>query len=152
MIPYAQRSPGRQCARFRRRALYWSADHHQAWIHRGDHDTVFGKRGTLTKQHYLTQDRVELTFELPLPRLFWLLWPAEIHITGLRLFDYTPINYRQSDLVKLDIKLNNENVDALSALVHRDKAYAFGRKICAKTKGSSPTTAVHDSHSSCYWS
>jgi len=94
-----------------------------------------GKRGTLTKQHYLTQDRVELTFELPLAEIVFDFYDRLKSISrGYASFDYTPINYRQSDLVKLDIKLNNENVDALSALVHRDKAYAFGRKICARLK------------------
>ncbi|HRV86098.1 MAG TPA: translation elongation factor 4 [Saprospiraceae bacterium] len=93
------------------------------------------KRGTLTKQHYLTQDRVELTFELPLAEIVFDFYDRLKSISrGYASFDYTPINYRQSDLVKLDIKLNNENVDALSALVHRDKAYAFGRKICARLK------------------
>ena len=93
------------------------------------------KRGTLIKQHYLTQDRVELTFELPLAEIVFDFYDRLKSISrGYASFDYTPINYRQSDLVKLDIKLNNENVDALSALVHRDKAYAFGRKICARLK------------------
>ncbi|MCB0657800.1 MAG: translation elongation factor 4 [Saprospiraceae bacterium] len=93
------------------------------------------KRGNLTKQHYLTQDRVELTFELPLAEIVFDFYDRLKSLSrGYASFDYAPVDYRQSDLVKLDIKLNNENVDALSALVHRDKAYAFGRKICSRLK------------------
>lgn len=93
------------------------------------------KRGTLTKQTYLTEYRVELTFDLPLAEIVFDFYDRLKSISrGYASFDYTPIEYRQSDLVKLDIMLNGEAVDALSALVHRDKAYAFGRKICKKLK------------------
>lgn len=93
------------------------------------------KRGNLTKQTYLTTERVELTFELPLAEIVFDFYDRLKSISrGYASFDYSPLNYRASQLVKLDIKLNSESVDALSALVHKDKAYAFGRKICKKLK------------------
>ena len=93
------------------------------------------KRGILTKQFYLTETRVELTFDLPLAEIVFDFYDRLKSISrGYASFDYAPLEYRRSDLVKLDIKLNGESVDALSALVHKDKAYAFGRKICKKLK------------------
>ncbi len=93
------------------------------------------KRGVLTRQHYLTPDRVELTFEMPLAEIVFDFYDRLKSISrGYASFDYQPIDYRQSDLVKMDIRLNGEPVDALSALVHRSKAEAFGRKICKKLK------------------
>jgi len=93
------------------------------------------KRGVLTKQTYMTETRVELSFELPLAEIVFDFYDRLKSISrGYASFDYQPLDYRQSDLVKLDIKLNGENVDALSALVHREKAEAFGRKICKRLK------------------
>ena len=93
------------------------------------------KRGALTKQTYLTTERVELTFELPLAEIVFDFYDKLKSISkGYASFDYAPIEYRASNLVKLDIKLNGESVDALSSLVHRDKAESFGRKICKKLK------------------
>ncbi len=93
------------------------------------------KRGILTKQTYLTTERVELTFDLPLAEIVFDFYDRLKSISrGYASFDYAPLDYRASDLVKLDIKLNGESVDALSALVHRDKAAAFGRKICKRLK------------------
>ncbi len=93
------------------------------------------KRGILKKQYYLTQDRVELAFELPLAEIVFDFYDRLKSISrGYASFDYQPLDYRKSDLVKLDIRLNGEPVDALSALVHREKAEAFGRKICKKLK------------------
>ena len=93
------------------------------------------KRGILKKQHYLTQDRVELSFDLPLAEIVFDFYDRLKSLSrGYASFDYQPLDYRKSDLVKLDIRLNGEPVDALSALVHRDKAEAFGRKICKKLK------------------
>ena len=93
------------------------------------------KRGIMTKQSYLTTERVELTFELPLAEIVFDFYDRLKSISkGYASFDYAPLNYRQSHLVKLDIKLNGDPVDALSALVHRDKAEALGRKICKKLK------------------
>ena len=93
------------------------------------------KRGILTKQNYLTQDRVEMTFELPLAEIVFDFYDRLKSISrGYASFDYQPLDYRHTDLVKLDIKLNGENVDALSALVHRTKAEGFGRGICSRLK------------------
>lgn len=93
------------------------------------------KRGTMTKQIYLTTERVELTFELPLAEIVFDFYARLKSISrGYASFDYTPLDYRASDLVKMDILLNSDPVDALSALVHREKAEAFGRKICKKLK------------------
>ncbi len=93
------------------------------------------KRGSLTKQNYLTQERVELTFELPLAEIVFDFYDRLKSISrGYASFDYAPLDYRRSDLVKMDIKLNGEDVDALSALVHRSKAPYFGRKVCKKLK------------------
>ena len=93
------------------------------------------KRGILTKQFYLTEDRVELTFDLPLAEIVFDFYDRLKSISrGYASFDYAPKEYRPSDLVKLDIMLNGDPVDALSALVHREKAAAFGRKICKRLK------------------
>lgn len=93
------------------------------------------KRGILTKQLYLTQSRVELTFELPLAEIVFDFYDRLKSISkGYASFDYHPLDYRISDLVRLDIKINGDNVDALSALVHRTKAEQLGRKICSKLK------------------
>ncbi len=93
------------------------------------------KRGIMTRQTYLTEDRVELQFDLPLAEIVFDFYDRLKSISrGYASFDYQPDNYRASDLVKLDIKLNGDPVDALSALVHREKAEAFGRKICKRLK------------------
>jgi GTP-binding protein LepA len=93
------------------------------------------KRGMITKQHYLTESRVEMTFELPLAEIVFDFYDRLKSISrGYASFDYYPIGYRSSDLVRLDIRLNGEVVDAFSALVHRTKAESFGRKICKKLK------------------
>jgi len=93
------------------------------------------KRGRLIKQHYLTPQRVELQFEMPLAEIVFDFYDRLKSISqGYASFDYSPSVYREADLVKLDIKINGENVDALSALVHRDKAEALGRKMCKKLK------------------
>ncbi|MDZ4749282.1 MAG: translation elongation factor 4 [Saprospiraceae bacterium] len=93
------------------------------------------KRGMLMHQNYLTPTRVELSFDLPLAEIVFDFYDRLKSISrGYASFDYAPKDYRISDLVKLDIRLNAEPVDALSSLVHKDKAEAFGRKICAKLK------------------
>jgi GTP-binding protein LepA len=93
------------------------------------------KRGILTNQVYLTTDRVELTFEMPLGEIVFDFYDKLKSISrGYASFDYFPLEYRQSNLAKLDILLNGDQVDALSALIHRDNAYTLGKKICMKLK------------------
>jgi GTP-binding protein LepA len=94
-----------------------------------------GKRGILINQHYLTPTRVELVFELPLAEIVFDFYDKLKSCTrGYASFDYHPLDYRDSDIAKMDILLNGENVDALSALIHRSRAQDFGRKLCAKLK------------------
>ena len=93
------------------------------------------KRGELTNQVYLTQDRVEITFEMPLAEIVFDFYDRLKSVSrGYASFDYHPIGYRQSDLIKMDLLLNAEQVDALSALVHRSNAFDLGKKICMKLK------------------
>jgi GTP-binding protein LepA len=93
------------------------------------------KRGQIVNQHYLTADRVELVFEMPLGEVVFDFFDRLKSISkGYASFDYHPIGMKQSDLAKLDILLNGEPVDALSALIHRSNAYEFGKKICEKLK------------------
>ena len=93
------------------------------------------KRGLLKNQIYLTATRVELTFELPLSEVVFDFFDKLKTISrGYASLDYHLIGYRESSLVKLDILLNGEPVDALSAIVHRDKAYEWGKKLCEKLR------------------
>jgi len=93
------------------------------------------KRGTLKNQVYLTSDRIEVTFEMPLAEIVFDFYDKLKSISkGYASFDYYQSEYKQADLVKLDILLNGESVDALSTLLHRDNAYSFGRKMCVKLK------------------
>lgn len=93
------------------------------------------KRGFIVNQNYLTADRVELVFEMPMGEIVFDFYDRLKTISkGYASFDYHPIGYRQSDLVRLDILLNGEPVDALSSLIHRSNAQDFGRKICEKLK------------------
>ncbi len=94
-----------------------------------------GKRGILIGQNYLTPTRVELTFEMPLTEIVFDFYDKlKSQTRGYASFDYSPIGYRDADIVKMDILLNNEKVDALSALIHRSRATDFGRKLCEKLK------------------
>jgi GTP-binding protein LepA len=93
------------------------------------------KRGNLTNQVYLTSDRVELTFSMPLGEIVFDFYDKLKTISrGYASFDYFPDGYKQSNLVKMDILLNGDQVDALSALIHRDHAHSLGKKICIKLK------------------
>ena len=93
------------------------------------------KRGELRNQVYLTQDRVELTFEMPLAEIVFDFYDRLKTISkGYASFDYFQIGYRESDLIKMDLLLNNEQVDALSALVHRSNAFNLGKRICIKLR------------------
>ena len=94
-----------------------------------------GKRGTLINQHYLTPTRVELIFEMPLTEIVFDFYDKlKSQTRGYASFDYHPIGYRESDIVKMDILLNGDKVDALSALIHRSRAQELGRKLCEKLK------------------
>jgi GTP-binding protein LepA len=93
------------------------------------------KRGIIKNQSYLTTDRVELIFEMPMAEIVFDFYDKLKSISkGYASFDYHQIGYQSSDLVRIDIKLNGEPVDALSALIHRDNAFNFGKKICEKLK------------------
>jgi GTP-binding protein LepA len=93
------------------------------------------KRGTIINQSYLTSDRVELIFEMPMGEIVFDFYDRLKTISkGYASFDYHQIGYRQSDLVRLDILLNAEPVDALSSLIHRTNSYNFGKKICEKLR------------------
>jgi GTP-binding protein LepA len=94
-----------------------------------------GKRGILINQSYLTQTRVELIFEMPLTEIVFDFYDKlKSQTRGYASFDYSPIGYREADIVKMDILLNAEKVDALSALIHRSRAQDFGRRLCEKLK------------------
>ncbi|MHA4895175.1 translation elongation factor 4 [Pedobacter sp. PWIIR3] len=93
------------------------------------------KRGIIANQSYLTSDRVELIFEMPMGEIVFDFYDKLKTISkGYASFDYHQIGYRKSDLVRLDMLLNEEPVDALSSLIHRSNAYDFGKKICEKLR------------------
>jgi GTP-binding protein LepA len=93
------------------------------------------KRGIIVNQSYLTSDRVELVFEMPMGEIVFDFYDRLKTISkGYASFDYHQTGYRKSDLVRLDMLLNEEPVDALSSLIHRSNAYEFGKKICEKLK------------------
>ena len=93
------------------------------------------KRGILINQHYMTADRVELTYEMPLSEIVFDFYDKLKSISkGYASFDYHVIGFKEAKLVKLDILLNGDPADALSTLIHADHAYDFGRKMCEKLK------------------
>ncbi len=93
------------------------------------------KRGTLIGQHFITADRVELSYDLPLSEIVFDFYDKLKSISkGYASFDYHVTDFRPARLVKLDILLNGDPADALSTLIHEDRAYDFGRKICLKLK------------------
>jgi len=93
------------------------------------------KRGILKNQVYLTSDRVELSFDMPLAEIVFDFYDRLKTISrGYASFDYSPIGFKESHLVKMDIMLNGNQVDALSAIIHRDNAFDLGKKICKKLK------------------
>ncbi|HEV2480784.1 MAG TPA: translation elongation factor 4 [Puia sp.] len=94
-----------------------------------------GKRGILINQSYLTTTRVELIFEMPLTEIVFDFYDKlKSQTRGYASFDYHPIGRRDSEIVKMDILLNGDKVDALSALIHRSRSADFGRKLCEKLK------------------
>ncbi len=93
------------------------------------------KRGMIKNQVYLTTNRVELTFEMPLAEVVFDFYDKLKSISrGYASFDYAPTGYKLSHLVKMDIMLNKDPVDALSSIIHRDRAYDLGKKICKKLR------------------
>ena len=93
------------------------------------------KRGQITNQTYLTPERVELTFDIPLAEIVFDFYDRLKTVSkGYASFDYSPIGMRTSKLVKVDILLNGQSVDALSALIHADNAYNIGKKMCEKLR------------------
>ncbi len=93
------------------------------------------KRGTLKNQVFLTTDRVELNFEMPLSEIVFDFYDKLKSISkGYASFDYHLIGFQEATLVRLDVLLNGEKVDALSSLIHKDYAYDFGRRMCEKLK------------------
>ena len=91
------------------------------------------KRGVITNQNYLTPERVELSFDMPLAEIVFDFYDRLKSVSkGYASFDYSPIGMRVSKLVRVDVLLNVNSVDALSALVHTDNAYGLGKKICEK--------------------
>ncbi len=93
------------------------------------------KRGIVKNQVYLTADRVELSFDMPLAEIVFDFYDRLKTISkGYASFDYQPIGYRESDLVKVDVLLNGEPVDALSALIHRHNSFNIGKKMCSKLR------------------
>ena len=93
------------------------------------------KRGQIKNQQYLTSDRVELTFEMPLAEIVFDFFDRLKTISkGYASLDYHLIGFQESDMVRLDVQLNGDKIDALSAIVHRDKAYDWGKRLCEKLK------------------
>ena len=93
------------------------------------------KRGVITNQTYLTTERVELNFDMPLAEIVFDFYDRLKTVSkGYASFDYSPIGMRTSKLVKLDVLLNAQSVDALSALIHESNAYNIGKKMCEKLR------------------
>lgn len=98
-------------------------------------ELCMSKRGLLKNQNYLTTDRVELGFELPLAEIVFDFYDKLKSISrGYASFDYELLDYRTGDLVKLDMLLNKDKVDALSSIIHRQKAYEWGKRLCEKLR------------------
>jgi len=93
------------------------------------------KRGQITNQTYLTTQRVELSFDMPLAEIVFDFYDRLKTVSkGYASFDYSPIGMRESKLVRVDVLLNGQSVDALSALIHLDNAQKIGRKMCGKLR------------------
>ncbi|MEN2992778.1 MAG: translation elongation factor 4 [Bacteroidia bacterium] len=98
-------------------------------------ELCIGRRGIFKSQTYLASNRVELVFEMPLAEIIFDFYDRLKSLSrGYASLDYEVIGYRPSDLVRMDILLNGERVDALSCIIHRDKAYDWGRRLCQKLK------------------
>ncbi|MGQ9864016.1 MAG: translation elongation factor 4 [Bacteroidia bacterium] len=98
-------------------------------------ELCISRRGQIKQQIYLTPQRVELIFEMPLAEVIFDFYDRLKSLSrGYASVDYEVIGYRASNLIRMDILLNGEKVDALSSIIHRDKAYDWGRRLCAKLK------------------
>ncbi|GIV25632.1 MAG: hypothetical protein KatS3mg026_1324 [Bacteroidia bacterium] len=98
-------------------------------------ELCISRRGLFKNQTYLSPTRVELVFEMPLAEVIFDFYDRLKSLSrGYASLDYDLIGYRPSDLVRMDILLNGERVDALSCIIHRDKAYDWGRRLCQKLK------------------
>jgi GTP-binding protein LepA len=103
-----------------------------------------GKRGELVKQEYISGDRMELIYDMPLGEIVFDFYDRLKSISkGYASFDYHMHGYRPSKLIKLDILLNGESVDALSSLIHFDNAVTLGRRMCEKLKELIPRQQSH---------
>jgi GTP-binding protein LepA len=110
------------------------------------------KRGLIKNQVYLTSDRVELSFDMPLAEIVFDFFDRLKTISrGYASLDYEMIGFKQSHMVRLDVMLNGEIVDALSAIVHRDKAYEWGKRLVRETEGIGAKTDVRDCHPGRHW-
>ena len=102
------------------------------------------KRGQITSQNYLTPERVELTFDMPLAEIVFDFYDRLKTVSkGYASFDYSPIGMRVSKLVRVDVLLNGQTVDALSALIHIDNSVTIGKKMCAKLKELIPRLGLY---------
>jgi GTP-binding protein LepA len=101
------------------------------------------KRGVIKNQSYLTTERVELSFDLPLAEIVFDFYDRLKSVSkGYASFDYSPLGMRESKLVRVDLLLNGNSVDALSALVHTDNAYRLGKKNMRETSETNPSTTI----------
>ncbi len=102
-------------------------------------DLAQTRRGTMRHMHYLTPERVELTYEIPLAEVVFDFFDAlKSRTRGYASLDYEPAGYRTADLVRVDILLNGQHVDAFSAIVHRDRGYEYGRKMVTRLRALIP--------------
>lgn len=109
------------------------------------------KRGVITNQTYLTTERVELTFDMPLAEIVFDFYDRLKTVSkGYASFDYSPIGMRTSKLVRVDILLNAQPVDALSALIHADNAQRIGKKMCEKLKRTHSSSTIRYSYPGSY--
>ena len=110
-------------------------------------DLCQGRRGEMQKMEYLSEERVELVYRIPLAEVVVDFFDQlKSRTKGYASLDYEPTDYSRSDLVKVDVLLNNVPVDAFSAVVHRDKAADYGRKMTAKLRELIPRPAVRRAH------
>ena len=135
-------------------AFHQGPGHHQGRICGGHHEPVHStSAASLHNQVYLTSDRVELSFSMPLGEIVFDFYDKLKSVSrGYASFDYFPDEYKPSKLVKLDILINGDQVDALSALVHQSNAFEPWQTHLCQVEGAHPTAAVHDRTAGGHWS